>query len=110
MAGVRFGGVKNYISYDNIGLEELQRGTLDPVQAHRDYRVRHGELLDLLRRLVFHPTLGCTPTGCTTDPMVPDELHQMFFTPIETYKFNGSIELIEEDMTQKGPIKKEVPP
>ena len=48
MADVRFGGVKNNISYDNIGLEELQRGMLDPVQAHRDYRVRHGELLDLL--------------------------------------------------------------
>ncbi len=108
MAGVRFGGVKNNISYDNIGLEELQRGMLEPVQAHRDYRIRHGELLDLLRRLVFHPTLGCIPTGCTTDPMVPDELHKMFFTPIETYKFHDSIELIEEDTTQKGPIKKEV--
>ena len=59
IAEVRFGGVKKDISFEDIGLEELHRGMHDPVQAHRDYQVRHAEMLDFLRRVAFHPSLGC---------------------------------------------------
>ena len=38
IASVRFNGVKNHVSYDHIGIEELHRGMLEPVQAHRDFR------------------------------------------------------------------------
>ena len=76
----------------------------DPVQAHRDYQERHAELLDFLRRVAFLPSLGCVPVGRTTkDPMVPVELHQMFYTPIETYVFDDTTETVR----QEGLIKTE---
>ena len=107
IAEVRFGGVKEDISFEDIGLEELHRGMHDPVQAHRDYQERRAELLDFLRRVAFHPSLGCVPVGCTSDPMVPAELHQMFYAPIETYTFDDSTEMAKQEISQEGPIKTE---
>ena len=104
IAEVRFGGIKEDISFEDITLEELHRGMHDPVQAHRDYQERQAELLDFLRRVAFLPSLGCVPVGCMTrDPMVPIELHQLFYTPIETHVLDDTTESIE----QEGLIKTE---
>ncbi len=44
-----------------------------------------------------------------TDPMVPEELHTMFYTTIETAQFHDSIEMVEAEMAPKDPVKKEEP-
>ncbi len=104
IAEVRFSGLKGDISYEDITEEELHRGMHNPVQAHRDYQQRQVELLDFLRRVAFLPSQGCVPIGrMKRDPVVPDKLPQMFYTPIETHALDETTEMVE----QKGSTKTE---
>ena len=89
---MRFGGNKTNVTYQDICLEELNRGMLEQSAGHLDIQQRHHDMLDLLRRVVFDPVLGCVPAQTAEsmqtgedkeEPFVSDELRVAFTADVE---------------------------